>query len=88
MHTHGFLTLISTNLYNQRQNLVFWPVMCNSNSGIGTGIGIPGISRAYGIGIRIDIFKGGIGIHSETGLLLKGWYLVAQGDYAGNMYKT
>ncbi len=32
----------------------FVTVMCNSNSGIGTGIGIPVIFRAYGIGIRIE----------------------------------
>ncbi len=30
------------------------PVMCNSDSRIGTGIEIPGIFRAYGIGIGIE----------------------------------
>ena len=44
--------------------------MCNSNSGIGTGIRIPGIFMAYGIGIGIEskayIFKGGIGIGIES----------------------
>ncbi len=61
---------------------LFGEVMCNSDSGIGTGIVIPGIFRAYGIGIRIEskakitwwnwnrnrayIYKDGIGIGIES----------------------
>ena len=44
--------------------------MCNSDSGIGTRIGIPEIFRAYGIEIGIEskacIFEGGIGIGIES----------------------
>ena len=47
-------SLQKNNKINQDIKCSFWPVMCNSNSGIGTGIGIPGIFRAYGIGIGIE----------------------------------
>ena len=40
-------------------------VMCNSNSRSGTGIGIPGNFRAYGIGNWIKRLCSGIGIESE-----------------------